>query len=242
MPSLVENPDVTVIVPVRNEGSTIQGALACLEGNEASYEAIVIDGASSDETSAIVAARAEEDRRIRLVSCAEPLTRAQAMNRGIEGSRGRVLLFLHADCRLPPGALDSATQAVDAGNAGGGFLKRYDTRSPGLRFSEWGLNQIRTRGMRRLVGTNAMFCSRMFIQELGGFPDLPLLEDVWLSDHLRSRGSVAILPGPVTVSARKYVDDGPVRRTLRNMGILFRYRCLRTDPEILAELYRRPAP
>lgn len=233
-------PELTVIIPARNEAENIGATLECLAGNDVPYEVIVVDGASTDGTNTVVTSHAERDPRIQLVSSSTPLGRAQAMNFGIAHSRGGILLFLHADCQLEAGALDSARNAIDAGAPGGGFLKRYDPSSPALQVIAWGLNWVRARGMRRLVGTNAMFCRRSFLERLGGFPDLPLMEDVWLSDRLKEEGNVAVLPNLVTVSARKYTDDGAFRRAARNMSILLRYRCLGTDPEELRELYRRP--
>jgi len=226
-----------VIVPVLNEVARLPATLASLDAGGAAHETIVVDGGSRDGSAELVAALDERD--VVLERLAESAPRAAALNRGAARARGRVLLFLHADCRLPPGALAAARDAVAAGAVGGGFLKRYRPSGPLLALNLLWLNRVRTLRQRALVGTNAMFCERRFFESIGGFPEVALLEDVMLSDAMRRGGRVAILPGPVLVSARKYRAGGGLTSTLRNAEIMLRFRLLHHDPERLGRRYRK---
>lgn len=175
-----------------------------------------------------------------------PLSRAEAMNLGVEQSQGRILLFLHIDCRLPPSALKDILDAVSNGAHGGGFTKTYSDKarfSP-LHCTEFYLNQIRTVRGRHLVGTNAMFMSRALALEhpfVGNF-----LEDVEMSDWMRARlrpGALKIIQKSVTVSARKYQKYGPIPSIAINGAVMILYRLFRVRPSLLkASLYHRNFP
>ncbi len=229
-------PEVSVVIPIRNESEEIAGAIESLEAGGAEYEAIVVDGDSDDGTLELL--RGLPGDGVRVEATKSPAHRAAAMNWGAGKARADVLLFLHGDCRLAPGSLAAARDAHREGAIGGGFLKRYEPPSPMLALNLLWLNAIRARTLHALVGTNAIFCDRRFFESIGGYPNLPFLEDVLLSDALRRAGNVTILPGPVVVSSRKYAEGGPIARTWRNAEIMFRFRLLGQDPTSLIDRYR----
>lgn len=175
-----------------------------------------------------------------------PLSRSQAMNLGVQRSNGTILLFLHIDCRLPPGALREILEAISNGAHGGGFTKTYSgkARFSPLHCTEFYLNQVRTIRGRHLVGTNAMFMSRDLALEHPFVGDF--LEDVEMSDWMRGRlrpGALKIIPKNVTVSARKYQKYGPIPSIAINAAVMILYRLFRVRPSLLKSLlYHRRFP
>lgn len=175
-----------------------------------------------------------------------PLSRAEAMNLGVQRSNGKVLLFLHVDCRLPSGALGEISNAISNGAHGGGFTKTYSgkARFSPLYCTEFYLNQVRTVRGRHLVGTNAMFMSRDLALEHPFVGDF--LEDVEMSDWMRTRlrpGALKIIPKSVTVSARKYQKYGPIPSIAINGAVMILYRLFRVRPSLLKSLlYHRNFP
>ncbi len=258
-------PNISVVIPVYNEREHIARALASLSSNQATHEVIVVDDGSTDGTSQWLASQAPATvapprpgddappphppfpqqqvalapQQFSVVKRSGPRGRGAALNTGAARARGGIFLFLHADCRLNPGDLDQIVRVIGEGCVGGGFLKRYDPLLPFLLPNQWWLNRIRAAAQKQLVGTNAIFCSRDSFDALGGFEDIPLLEDVCFSDALRRLGPVAVLGGPVWVSSRKYAAGGAIRRTLRNTEIMLRYRLFGESPSRLAHRYRK---
>jgi len=175
-----------------------------------------------------------------------PLTRADAMNLGVQHTRGDCLLFLHVDCKLPDGGLALLRQAFDDGAMGGGFLKEYvDTEglSP-LLLTEQYLNWLRSRWGRHLVGTNGIFLHRELALE---HPyRWAFLEDVELSDWLRERlddEDWRLLPAAMAVSARKYHKLGVWPSLAVNLSVMTLFRLFALPPQPLKEgLYHHPFP
>ena len=160
------------------------------------------------------------------------------MNAGAAAASGDVVLFLHADTVLPAGALAAIRGAVaDDTVIGGGFLKRYDGGGRLLRLCGLALNHVRTRWWKAMVGTQAMFLRREVFRELGGYRDWPLLEDVDLSDRMRRRGQVVVLPLHVIASSRRYLQRGALRQILVNGLVLVLFR-LGVGPDRLVRLYQ----
>jgi len=167
-----------------------------------------VDGGSTDTTAA-VAARFPEVRLL-----ASPRGRARQMNAGARAARGDVLLFLHADTRLPDGALAAVEAAVgDPGVVGGRFDVRFDNPRPVFRMIAWFMNQ-RSRWSGISTGDQAIFVCREPFEALAGYPDIPLMEDVELCRRLKRRGQMAPLRLSVTTSARKWEREGAVRTIL----------------------------
>jgi rSAM/selenodomain-associated transferase 2 len=167
-----------------------------------------VDGGSTDATAAIAA----RFPQVRLL--ASPRGRARQMNAGARAARGDVLLFLHADTSLPDGALAAMEAAVgDPGVVAGRFDVRFDNPRHVFRMIAWFMNQ-RSRWSGISTGDQAIFVRREVFEALGGYPDMPLMEDVELCRRLKRRGRLAALRLRVTTSARKWEREGAVRTIL----------------------------
>lgn len=175
-------------------------------------EVIVADGGSTDRTRAIAAA----DPRIALLSA--PKGRASQMNTGAAGARGKWLLFLHADTRLPPGAL-SAIAALPPDVCAGCFRHRFTGSDWRLRLISR-LHNWRFRVTGVIYGDQAMFVRRALFEGLGGFPAVPHLEDVLFSERLVRVTRPRMLELAVETDSRKFEQMGIWASFWRVVGIL----------------------
>lgn len=216
-----------MIVPALNEASSIAGCLELLRGL-GDCEVIVVDGGSRDATMAEAAPLA--DRVIE----AEP-GRARQMNAGAGLAGGDVLWFLHADSRPPRGALDLIRRALEPGRQWGRFDLRLDGRHPAFRVIERFINW-RSALSGIATGDQALFMTRAAWNEVGGYPDMPLMEDVALSRSLKRLGRPARIRVPVVSSSRRWERHG-ISRTVWLMWRL-RFDFWRgADPADLAARY-----
>ncbi|MBI2301254.1 MAG: hypothetical protein HYU66_20290 [Armatimonadetes bacterium] len=169
-----------------------------------------------------------------------PQSRAAALNAAAAVAEGEVLLVLHADTRLPAGALDGVRVAAAAGRRWGAFHKRYQPATPWLELQAAVLNRWYLARAERAVGTNAMWLRYELWEPL---PDVRLLEDVMLSDRLRrrvGRAGLCVSRDPVTVSADKYLRTGVLRSMAVNAAVMGLYRLGVASPDVLfEELYSR---
>ena len=202
---------VSVIMPVLNEGKAIGPALSALTALKP-HEIIVIDGGSGDRTRGICAAAGVKV----LLSDAG---RARQMNRGALAATGDVLLFLHADTRLPASALrDIAAALNDPRYVGGRFDVELDSERLLLKVVG-AMISYRSRLTKVSTGDQAIFVRREIFAELDGFPDLPLMEEIAFCRRLKRLGEVACLKSKVVTSARRWEADG-VWRTIFRMWML----------------------
>ena len=228
---------LSVVMPALNEAAGIADALAALAPlRAAGHEVIVADGGSTDGTPALAAGGA--DRVI-----AAPRGRARQMNAGAAAARGEVLLFLHADTRLPPGADRLVRQALDSGAQWGRFDVRIvgDAGGDSAMFPVIAaLMNLRSRLSGIATGDQAIFMRRALFEQLGGYAEQPLMEDVELCRRLKAlpaAGAPACLRERVATSGRRWLSHG-VWRTIVLMWRL-RWRYWRgASPEQLARLYR----
>ena len=203
--------NISVIVPVLNEEKSIAATLQALAPLQP-YETIVVDGASQDSTRDIVAACG-----VKLIIAERG--RARQMNRGAHEANGEVLLFLHADTRLPSTAFADIAGALSDPRYVGG---RFDVDLDGSHWMlPWVARLISYRSRVSKVGTGdqALFVRRDVFQRLGGFPDIPLMEDIAFCRALKSLGAIACLRSRVLTSARRWEIDG-VWRTIFTMWTL----------------------
>ena len=225
------NARLSIVVPVLNEAATIGATLDALaEYRSAGAEILVVDGGSDDATPQLCVGRADH-------VLPSPPGRARQMNAGAARSRGDLLLFLHADTHLPPGA----PELIDAALAPGAALwGRFDVRIAGRSMMFpliAALMNLRSRWSGIATGDQAIFVRRDTFARVGGFPDQPLMEDIELSRRLRSLGRPACLVARVTTSGRRWERLG-VWRTIALMWRLRLLYRLGTPADKLAKAYR----
>jgi rSAM/selenodomain-associated transferase 2 len=210
---------LSIVVPVLLEAGNLERILPELRAHHLPVEIIVADGGSDDGTLDLVAGWPG----VRLVS--SDRGRARQMNAGARVASGEVLLFLHADTRLPPGFARCIARALaDATVVGGHFDVRFDNPRWLFRVIAWFMN-TRSRWSGIATGDQALFVRRAVFETLGGYPDIPLMEDVELSCRLKRAGRVTCLRPPVTTAARRWEREG-VARTVGLMWLLrFLYFC-----------------
>jgi len=198
--------NVSVIVPTLDEERTLDATVAAAR-QAGLTEIIVVDGGSRDRT--VDVARACADRVLR-----GDRGRAAQMNAGAAAARGDVLLFLHADTRLPPGCRRAIAHAlVDERVVGGRFDLRLDAPGIPYRVVERMIS-LRSRLTRVATGDQAIFVRRSVFERLGGFPPLPLMEDIAFCRALKRAGRIACLHERVVTSARRWQRRGVVRTVL----------------------------
>jgi len=221
---------LSIVIPVLNEAAGIVEMLAALVPlRTAGAEVIVADGGSTDATVQLATAFADQ-------IVLAPRGRARQMNTGAGGAHGDVLLFLHADTRLPADALVNLEAALDDGAQWGRFDVRIGGRHTMLRVVAALIN-LRSRLSGIATGDQAIFVRRAAFDEVGGFADYPLMEDLALSDALRKRWKPACLKAKVTTSGRRWEQHG-VWRTIVLMWTLRSAYRLGVSPKVLARHYR----
>jgi hypothetical protein len=147
-----------------------------------------------------------------------------------------VLLFLHADTRLPQGAVPAIREAISKGKIGGGFQVRFDTDHRVMAVGSK-LVQLRTRLTRSPLGDQAQFVRRTVFDELGGFRNWSALEDLDLIRRMKRRGEIVVLPLEATTSARRYLEEG-IGRTVALNWLIWALYFAGVPAERLARLYR----
>lgn len=226
---------LSIVIPVLDEAQALPGLLehlALLCGRDG--EVVVVDGGSADDSRQI-AVRAGVQ-----VICSEP-GRARQMNAGARAAQGDVLLFLHADTRLPPSAVRAIESAIQrGGGAQRNIWGRFDVRIAGrplmLRVVAVLMNW-RSRFSGIATGDQAMFMTRCAFESADGFPDQLLMEDVEMSKRLRALSGPVCMRDRVVTSGRRWETHG-VWRTIRLMWRL-RWLYWRGVPAAeLARLYR----
>ncbi len=223
---------VAVVLPVRNEADILEAVLADLLARHDPLEVIVVDGGSRDATRAI--ARGFSPRYP--VCVLEASTgRASQMNAGAAATNADILLFLHADARLPPGALDAVRAAIGAGHVWGRFDVRLDGERIAYRVIEWFMNR-RSAASGIATGDQAIFVRRDVFESAGGYAPIALMEDIELSRRLKRRGRPARLAGPVITSVRRWERYGVVHTVLHMWELRFLF-WLGISPTRLARWY-----
>jgi rSAM/selenodomain-associated transferase 2 len=218
----------SVLVPVLDEARVLPGLLDHLDGLAGDWEVIVADGGSRDETVAVAAPRA------RVI--AAPRGRAAQMNAAAAAAGGDVLVFLHADSRLPPGAAAAIAAALeDPRTVGGNFALRFDGDDRFARVLGAWYGWQRRLGI--YYGDSTLWVRREAFDALGGFRSLAIMEDYDFVRRLERHGVTVCLPGPALTSGRRWRALG-VPRTVATW-VLIRWAFLAGVPaDRLARLYR----
>lgn len=220
---------LSIVIPALNESALIARAVDRVLG--CAHEVIVVDGKSSDDT-------ATEARRAGAQVVSAAGTRGSLLNLGAWHATGDVLLFLHADTLLPDDFVESVYATVLRGEVAGGAFS-FAIEHPALKYRMVEiLTNLRSRALRLPYGDQGLFMSRATFHRLGGFSELPIMEDFELVTRLRRRGQVVTLPQTARTSARRWQSLGLVRTALINQRMLWNYH-QRCDPDTLRRLYRR---
>jgi rSAM/selenodomain-associated transferase 2 len=222
-------PFLSVIIPVLNEAAGIRSqleAIQLLRGKGAILS--VVDGGSEDST-------AEQAGPLVDLVTHSPRGRAVQMNAGARATSSEVLLFLHADTALPSSAFERVHDAITSGALWGRFDVRIDGAHPLLRIVEYMMNW-RSRLSGIATGDQAIFVRREIFERIGGYPELPLMEDIVLSKKLKLIAPPACLRDRVVTSGRRWERQG----VLRTILLMWRLRAgffFGTDPDKLAVRY-----
>ena len=224
---------ISIIIPVLDEAERLGALRGPLSEIQAlGHQVIVVDGGSRDESR-----RVAREITPTVIDCARG--RALQMNAGAAAAEGELLLFLHADTRLQPGAVEALLAELRRGEA---LWGRFDVRLDGehwlYRIIESMMN-LRSRLSGIATGDQAIFVSPTLFRRVGGFPRIPLMEDVAICKRLRKHSGPVRLRPPVVVSTRRWARNGIIATTL----LMWRLRLsffLGVDPERLARIYYGP--
>jgi glycosyltransferase involved in cell wall biosynthesis len=247
---------ISIIIPVLNESANLQRAIKSTQPSD-NIEVIVVDGGSTDDTCQVAV-----ELGVQVIT--SPAGRSRQMNLGAAAATGDILLFLHGDSRLPLGFdrlirqvmnrkdvpitggatcghvwSEVASDPCVAGRKAiaGAFRLGIDAPQRSLRWVERGVNW-RSQVCQMPYGDQGIFLRAKVFNEIGGFPDLPIMEDFELMRRLRKRGKISIVPQPVMTSARRWLQKGILKTTLINQLMVLGY-LVGVSPTQLVELYRR---
>ncbi|MEH2055221.1 MAG: TIGR04283 family arsenosugar biosynthesis glycosyltransferase [Nostoc sp.] len=221
---------ISIIIPAINEAGNIKEAIATTQGS-INIEVIVVDSGSSDHTVAIA-----QSLNVKVISSSPG--RAVQMNAGAVAASGDILLFLHADTRLPTGFDDMIRTALQQpGTVAGAFNLRIDASLLSLRWVEWGV-KMRSHFYQIPYGDQAIFVTKEVFEQIGSFPQLPIMEDFEFIRRLKRLGRIVIIPTPVVTSARRWLQKGVFKTTLLNQIVIIAY-LLGVSPERIRSWYRQ---
>ena len=226
---------ISVIIPTYNEERALPKTLQALFAQLGSFETILVDGGSTDRTLAIATSCGFADltgdcgsstdasrdtlheRRFTLYA---PKGRASQMNAGAKHANGEWLLFLHADTILPDSAVKRLNDMeTDQSIQAGGFMHQFSGDDWRLKFISF-LDNFRCTRSRIIYGDQALFVRRALFEQLGGFPDQPILEDVAFCERLIKVANPLLLYPPVITDARKFIKMGIWRSFVRVLLII----------------------
>ena len=226
----VQYPSVAVIIPTLNEADGIGAVLAHLQAY--AVETIVVDGGSEDGTVSLV-----QDLGVPVLVTAGG--RSTQLNLGAAATRAEILLFLHGDTQLPPDFVSQVQQVLaQPGVVAGAFPLAIAGANWALRWVAWGANQ-RSYWLQLPYGDQGLFLRRSTFEAMGGFPPLPIMEDLVLVRSLQKQGRIGLAQTPVITSDRRWRKLGIWQTTLINQAMVVGYG-LGLNPQTLADWYRRP--
>jgi len=221
---------ISIIMPVLNEAKHLAHKLSRLNLSH-NEELIIVDGGSADKTVPI--AREFTER----VFIAET-GRASVMNFGAGKADGNILLFLHSDCTLPDKGFSMIRGVLgDPCVAAGAFYLNIANPQFRFRIIE-SVTNIRARATSLIYGDQGMFLRREVFKRIGGFADIPLMEDIEISGRLRKEGRVVFVRPPIVSSPRRWLNEGIIYTTMRDWLMAFSYTFLNVSPHTLIKYYR----
>ncbi len=226
---------ISVIIPVLHEQAVINATIAHLRAirSDEVVEIIVVDGDADADTLKVI-----KDGGVRRLAAGAG--RAGQMNAGAAGARGDILLFLHADTQLPVDAFGRITGCMEGGRfVGGAFDLGIGSEGLAFRIIE-NVASLRSRFTRIPYGDQAIFIMRDYFHRIGGYGEMPLMEDVDLMRRIKKEGrAIFIIPEKLSTSGRRWNREGVVRCTFRIWTIMLLYLA-GVSPQKLARRYPPP--
>lgn len=196
-----------------------------------SEDLIVVDGGSDDSTVSIA-----REYTGRVLSSGRG--RAKQMNAGAEAAEGDILFFLHADCAMPEGGFDEMRNLLaDRRISAGGFWLSIEHPGLAFRIIERGSN-LRSAVTRLIYGDQGMFLRTATFRKIGGFAEIPLMEDIEISRRLKQEGKIAFANPPIRTLPRRWIEEGAFITTLRDWKRAISYTVFKASPEKLSRRYR----
>jgi rSAM/selenodomain-associated transferase 2 len=225
---------ISVIVPAINEAINLEPCLASLLSTRHSVEIIVVRSGDTDRETSV---RIEG---VRIVTSSIP-GRGAAIDAGMAAAQGEIVAFVHADARLPGGAYDDMTSAMEnPSNVGGWFRRRLDDNRWRYRLVDFGANTF-SRFCCIATGDQAIFCRRSVLPTFSPLEDYPLFEDMTLCRRLKKQGRLVQLRGPILVSPHRFHERGTLRTIATNLHLTWAY-FLGHDPAALYRSYYKDDP
>lgn len=223
---------ISVVIPTYNEEGIVGKCISAVREEKANCEIIVADGGSSDGT-------AEEVASFQDVLMVESRKgRGPQLNAGAAAARGEILLFLHADTVLEKGwSSDILSTCGEDGAVGGAFTLKIDCRGRRYRLTEQWV-RLRCRLFSIPYGDQGIFLRSDVFEKLGGYSEIPIMEDVEIIGRMKRLGRIVILRKNAYASARKWIREGWFRTSVRNQFIMLMYR-FGVTPHYLARIYYR---
>lgn len=227
---------LSIVIPVCNESSVLEDLLNRLDPFSMD-EIIVADCGSCDGSVAFLQAWANGGSgRYRRMVLSAPRGRGSQMNAGAKRARSELFLFLHADTHLPTDGIDLVRETMNSRDVvGGAFRLHIDSKHPFLKWVSWMAN-LRSVYWALPYGDQAYFVRRSVFESLGGYPALPLMEDVAFIGKLKKAGRIVLLKKAVSTSARRWQRRGHFFTSFQNMFLLCLY-FLGVSPGRLAKWY-----
>ncbi len=223
--------DLSVIIPALNEEENIEALIDHIYQEEVRAEIIVSDGRSNDNTAEIAKSKGA------VVVSGTPGRGAQ-LNRGAEAASASILIFLHADSRLEKGALSKMVEQMgqDKDLIGGCFKLKISSQNSLLKFISWSSN-LRAKYLKLIFGDQGIFVRRDVFNELGGFPEIELMEDWEFSKRMAKKGRLLFVDKKIYTSARRWENHGVLKTIILMHKIKILYK-LGISPSKLKEIYR----
>ena len=224
------NNKISIIVPVYNEAPAINKLIDNLEQFKDYCEIIFVDGGSDDGTDRII------EKKYKLFYSPKK-GRSYQMNYGASLSKGNILLFLHADSLLPDDAPGQILKIIRRGYKVGCFKIKFDSKNILMKICGF-MSNLRVRLRNIAFGDQGIFINRSYFYELGGFAEIPLMEDYQLSIDIKAdREKIALTRTKIETSERRFVKKGRFRTMIEMQKLQYMYRKGK-DIDIIANLYK----
>ena len=217
---------ISIIIPTLNEQENIEGLLSYLNSLDETLELIVSDGGSNDET----VAKSKKYASVIITTRG----RGAQMNAGAKAAKGEILWFIHADCKPHPDSVKAILNGLSSnGIVGGAFEYTLDGKGFLYRWTELTSN-FKDRLFKLCCGDMGIFVARNIFEQMGGYKEIPLMEDMDFCKRLKKMGESVILPQRINTSARRWKEEGKVKNLVRNWLLQFGW-AVGVQPGILAK-------